>query len=903
MYHNEVFKLLIKSQRSLLSETYLIDLQSKIEDYTMKFDESNIFRETPNIIKLLINQNKPSAKEYLYNQLPCTYYPMLNKFGNYTLEAIIIHVLGVVFNSLQEYPVVRVSTLLEQLNSTVRDQTRFNIYNETDSGKVSAVLTSMAESDKDVTKASSKKGKKQKKEKCTDYTIGLQLIHFMVERDMIHVSTDMDVTHEKPEVVLNKGKAYIKKYCYATCNFDLSQLPIKLNLPMVCIPLDWQPAERISEPKTLSDLIGGYLCTPSGDIYNKFRLLTSRDYNNFFIKLDNVEYKNMCQILNGLQAQPFEINKKLLSFLQKNRQCLEDLGLLMPNVLARVNIKEATDLLGDCFFSNVQGIKALSSYHILLKELFTRVQRARYEDFVIKLASAYEGYQLYLPAFMDFRGRIYRSGVLHFHERDLSKSLLLFSVSPQNNLSEKTLSQDLACAAAFKYQKFESLDDALKWYNNHQSQMFSSDKSLIQFAESASDPFQFIAKILSLDSSSYYKVPVSVDASASAYQIMSYLLLNQEMGRRTNLLPSSDGKIQDLYMCLQDELHKFLDKRLEVSPYKHKLVLSMLTRKFVKGLFMPLVYGKTVFSMVQDIRNNEKGSSLTFKECYNLAKLCYDFYCYKYPDIVNLMNLLNLIGWFCSSLDKPVLYSTSYITTVQDYMCSKNEYIWVYNRQTKKRHRVTLRVPTYNRDSRKTLISTCADFIHQKDAYIAKKVVDGFLSYTGGAPVYTVHDNFITTVLYARYIPNIYTGVFATLGSPLQIINKFLYINVLSQAIQLDISNSNAYDERFIEEQCLGTSSTYSSLYRKGEPIPSEYLRLHLESLMPKDLSDSKRKSWCAKITDTVRCYEIYCRTVCGGDPFNKPEEGGKRHAEMWNEFKENLEILKHKGSNYSVHY
>lgn len=56
---------------------------------------------------------------------------------------------------------------------------------------------------------------------------------------------------------------------------------------------------------------------------------------------------------------------------------------------------------------------------------------------------------------------------------------------------------ELACAAAFKYQKFESLDDALTWYNNHQSQMFASDQSLIQFAESASDPFQFLAKITS----------------------------------------------------------------------------------------------------------------------------------------------------------------------------------------------------------------------------------------------------------------------------------------------------------------------------------------------------------------------------------------------------------------------
>ena len=105
---------------------------------------------------------------------------------------------------------------------------------------------------------------------------------------------------------------------------------------------------------------------------------------------------------------------------------------------------------------------------------------------------------------------------------------------------KKNLSQHLACAAAFKYPKFSNLDDALKWYNEHQTEMFTSDESFIQFAAQASDPFFFIAKILSQDEgvSNYHQVPVTQDASASAYQIMSYLLLNLEMGRRTNLLPS-----------------------------------------------------------------------------------------------------------------------------------------------------------------------------------------------------------------------------------------------------------------------------------------------------------------------------------------------------------------------------
>ncbi|KAL2905158.1 putative DNA-directed RNA polymerase [Bienertia sinuspersici] len=49
---------------------------------------------------------------------------------------------------------------------------------------------------------------------------------------------------------------------------------------------------------------------------------------------------------------------------------------------------------------------------------------ARYKDFIFELASAYAGYQLYLPAFLDFRGRIYRCGILHFHERDLARSLI-----------------------------------------------------------------------------------------------------------------------------------------------------------------------------------------------------------------------------------------------------------------------------------------------------------------------------------------------------------------------------------------------------------------------------------------------------------------------------------------------
>ena len=58
---------------------------------------------------------------------------------------------------------------------------------------------------------------------------------------------------------------------------------------------------------------------------------------------------------------------------------------------------------------------------------------------------------------MEFHGRIYRASVFHFHEPDLAKSLLLFAKAPEEELSKRediSIIIQLACAAAFKYNKF-----------------------------------------------------------------------------------------------------------------------------------------------------------------------------------------------------------------------------------------------------------------------------------------------------------------------------------------------------------------------------------------------------------------------------------------------------------------
>ncbi|KAJ4715245.1 DNA-directed RNA polymerase [Melia azedarach] len=295
-----------------------------------------------------------------------------------------------------------------------------------------------------------------------------------------------------------------------------------------------------------------------------------------------------------------------------------------------------------------------------------------------------------------------------------------------------------------------------------------SKQVLVSTISTVVGPFQFIAKVLCDDGvQEFNKIPITQDAAASAYQIMSYLLLNEEMAMRTNLIPHPDGKIQDVYTYLLQDLKEFMHHRIN-DKLKMEIIESKLDRKLIKKLFMPLIYGKTLISMEKDIRLTY-GQLLSIKDTHNLAKLSNEFWIHKYPDIVNFMKLIIFVSWFCSAKDRAVFYSIPFFTTKQDYMSFKKENISVYERSTKKRRRATLSIPTTKRDKRKTQSATCANFIHQKDAYIAMKVVESLLSQR--VDIYTVHDNFITTPPYVKVVPDIYTKVFISMGHPLQIIN------------------------------------------------------------------------------------------------------------------------------------
>lgn len=55
IYKDEVIKFLHESKKVVKTNEDYIQLQNQMEDFTMMFDEKNIFRSIPNILKILIH--------------------------------------------------------------------------------------------------------------------------------------------------------------------------------------------------------------------------------------------------------------------------------------------------------------------------------------------------------------------------------------------------------------------------------------------------------------------------------------------------------------------------------------------------------------------------------------------------------------------------------------------------------------------------------------------------------------------------------------------------------------------------------------------------------------------------------------------------------------------------------
>lgn len=719
-----------------------------------------------------------------------------------------------------------------------------------------------------------KKGRRSKMEK--RYPIGTELLQFMISRELISLSMYGNLVR----IDKKNGAYYLPTPLFVVCNFNLAILPIKLSLPMVCKPREWKPIrDKGQQPRYLSELTGGYLSCPTSEFHNyRYSLMTSIDLDHFYIDLKE-NYQTLCDVMNKLQNQPYRINSKLLNFINNEYENFVNAGLLMPKILTRMNILKVAPYLREIYM-NDKRIQKILSYSDLLQILSNFIQRASYDNFIIKLATAYDGYDFYLPAFLDFRGRIYRSGVLHFHERDLARSLIVFAGQTCDNNIYKN-QQTLIDATSFHYKSFTTPSMGNQFIEQQMSHI-NDNSSMIHSARRAKKPFQYISSLYAVSNNEpndICSIPITQDASSSAYQIMSFFLLDEQIARSTNLFPSLDGEIQDIYSDFLNDLLQFINQEMEDKNLA-LIVITHFNRKIVKSIFMPIIYGKTLISTAEDVKK-ELSKFITKKESIIIAKVIYEYWTRKCPKINCLMRLIKNIGWFASKLDRPILYDMQYLLTVQDYHKIKTEYIWVYDSVLRKKRKISLRLPTEDRNSRKTETSTFVNFIHQKDAYIAMNVVEKMNKL--GAPVYTVHDNFITTVKYSNYLPKIYGNIINEMGPPLPIILQFMAMNLRSKgedwrdAVRID---------------------------NMDNIINDDYLKSKLMEEIPAHISKNKKKVWENRITEIIKSYSEYKHMVCDDLPKNASHSQCMlSHMKKWKEFQSNWIDSSNGRPWYCVHY
>lgn len=922
-YRDKVYKLLEDNRNHFpkFGITEMVDLQRKIETLTTSFSEENIYASCPDIISMMVKNDDslPNAKEFLlrkykvdrvgdrmtilrkedednlsieekktvHSLLSVADKDLLTVFGQYTIECLLIHTLCVLFH-IEHY--VSVASLIESIERNIRIHAQIV-------GDNRMVIEQVP-------------SKVRKKE----YPFGTALVEYLISRNVIVItqrnlddikSCEMEEGIPKKFVknVKKKGQSfYREKTNFAECTFNTAILPIKFNLPMVIPPSNWKyDLEENQNQLSIFDLSGGYLTNERGQLYDGYRMLSSSNLQNFYIYFGEIKDREttekadrLCESINWLQRQAFKINSSFLEFITKNVDKMVLNGLLMPEFLSNIPMNDAIKLLRECYM-NYDAIHSIYKFSELVEILSKNVQQSRYEQTIIDMARAYDGYEFYYPAFLDFRGRIYRSGIFHLHERDFARSLILLAgdtthIDTSNEVHMKNLRERFLTATAFHLIKYQREIDAYTFLDGLFRECFDReairiDNQIISLMEQIAqlkckNIYQFLANVVFYAYSKddpmklkdmYLSVPITQDASASAYQIMSYYLLDATMAMRTNLIKlPNDDIIEDIYEDFLDELRSYLKDSLSSNPSLLK-VTDVLTRKIVKGLFMPMIYGKTIGSTINDLKIS-LSNYIVPKESFILASHIFKFWREKYHSHQVLMKLIPLLGRFVSTVDRPVLYGCKYFSTLQDYRVMSKNSVYVYDKNTRKRRSVTLTISSEKRDKRKTETSTFVNFIHQKDATIAMEMVER-MRYLK-IPIYTVHDNFISNTANCEELPSMYLHIFKSMGPPLLSINKFIDLNIIRPhgTIHLNL-------ERVI-------------------PLPK--LRDYLNA-WERPKSENKKK-WETNIERIINYYSEYCMAVCGsssGIPGDMPDADVRwdAHVKRYKEFTKSL------NGKYCIHH
>lgn len=77
---------------------------------------------------------------------------------------------------------------------------------------------------------------------------------------------------------------------------------------------------------------------------------------------------------------------------------------------------------------------------------------------------------------------------------------------------------------------------------------------------------------------------------------------------KTNLIKRDDSRDKfDLYSSLIKDVHNTVYKKVGYEKARASIIKRLINRSLIKSLYMPLVYGKSMYSAAQDILKSPLG--------------------------------------------------------------------------------------------------------------------------------------------------------------------------------------------------------------------------------------------------------------------------------------------------------
>lgn len=270
---------------------------------------------------------------------------MLSLFGHHTIEALLIYIMSRLFWDENSVPL---ASFVEHIEKEVRNHAEMVLATQTHGGKKKFTKTADAR---------------------LRYPFGTALVEYLVERNQLKIVTKEGISSKR------KSQSFYKvKSLHVESLINQSNLPVHINLPMVHPPVDWSYSLRDKTWLNITDLYGGYLIALSNEVYERCRILSSRNVNQLTIyfgkTIDETAINKaniVCNLMNQLQCQPFKINESFLFNLTQAAPLYAVKGIIKPRFLNYLNMNDErlNKLLRECYFNN-KDIQDICNYNQVL---------------------------------------------------------------------------------------------------------------------------------------------------------------------------------------------------------------------------------------------------------------------------------------------------------------------------------------------------------------------------------------------------------------------------------------------------------------------------------------------------------------------------------------------------------